>query len=155
MAPADGTVAREAFPHGRYELRIEAGEFDWAAEKARARSPGALAFKARQQAAFEAERARWKAEGLDQFVADEGAVLDTSEVPEGCIGIECPVPGNVWKYLVAPGARVDAGETVAVVESMKMEIAVHSPAAGRLREIRATPGHTVHAGDVLAVLETE
>lgn len=149
------TEAREAFPHGRYEVRIEEGEFDWAAEKALARRPEALAFKARQQAAFEAERARWKAEGLDQFVADEGGVLDTSEVPEGCTGIECPVPGNVWKYLVEPGAKVAAGETVAVVESMKMEIAVQSPAAGRLREIRATPGHTVHAGDVLAVLETE
>jgi len=147
--------AREAFPHGRYEVRIEETEFDWAAEKARYDTPEAAAFKSRQQTAFEAERARWKAEGLDHFVPDEGGLIDNAEIPEGCTGIECPVPGNVWKYLVEPGAQVAAGDTVAVVESMKMEITVQSPSSGRLREIRANPGHTVHAGDVLAVLETE
>ncbi len=155
VSHAELTEAREAFPHGRYDLRIEEGTFDWAAEKAAQDSAGTAAFKTRQQAAFEAERARWKAEGLDQFVADEGGVFEQAAVPEGCTGVESPVPGNVWKYLVAPGTRLAAGDPVAIVESMKMEITVHSPAAGRLRETRAAPGRTVHAGDVLAILETD
>lgn len=149
------TEARDAFPHGRYDVRIEEGTFDWAAEQAAFDGAGVAAFKAHQQAAFEAERARWKAAGLDHFIADEGMGFDTADVPEGCTGVESPVPGNVWKYLIAPGAKVAAGDTIAVVESMKMEIAVQSPASGRLKEIRATPGRTVHAGDVLAVLEVE
>lgn len=146
---------REAFPHGRYDVRIEEGVFDWAAEKAAQDPAEVAAGKARQQAAFDAERARWKAEGLDQFVADDGGVLDTGAIPEGCTGVESPVPGNVWKYLVAPGGRVAAGDAIAIVVSMKMEITVRSPAAGILRETRAAPGRTVHAGDILAVLETE
>lgn len=147
--------AREAFPHGRYEIRIEEGTFDWAAEQ-RALDPAALgAFKSRQQAAFEAERARWKELGLDQFVADEGVRGEQAAVPAGCTGVESPVPGNVWKFLVEPGARVAAGDTVAIIESMKMEITVMSPSAGRLRELRAAPGRTVHAGDILAVLEAD
>ncbi|PYF12955.1 urea carboxylase precursor [Rhodobacter viridis] len=145
--------AREAFPHGRYDIRIEQTTFDWAAEQ-RALDPAATtAFKTRQQSAFEAERARWKAEGLDQFITDEGLREEPAAVPAGCTGVESPVPGNLWKYLVAPGARVAAGEAVAIIESMKMEITVTSPTAGKLAELRTAPGRTVRAGDVLAVLE--
>ena len=145
--------AREAFPHGRYDIRIEETTFDWAAEQRALDPSSAAAFKTRQQTAFEAERARWKAEGLDQFVTDEGPREAPAAVPAGCTGIESPVPGNLWKYLVAPGAPVAAGEAVAIIESMKMEITVTSPAAGRMAELRTAPGRTVRAGDVLAVLE--
>lgn len=149
------TDARDAFPHGRYDVRIEEGIFDWAAEKAAQDQAAIRAFNAHRQAAFDTERARWKDLGLDHFVAQDGGALDQGDIPEGCTGVESPVPGNVWKYLIAPGARVAAGEAIAIVESMKMEITVQSPAAGVLRETRAAPGRTVHAGDVLAVLETE
>lgn len=46
-----------------------------------------------------------------------------------------------------------AGETVAIIESMKMEINVTSHAAGRVRELRAAPGRTIKAGDVIVILE--
>ncbi|RWR34458.1 5-oxoprolinase/urea amidolyase family protein [Sinirhodobacter populi] len=149
--------ARAAFPHGGYDLRIEEGTFDWAAEKRRLadEADSIAAFKSRQQAAFGAERARWKALGLDHFLPDEGARLEGADLPAGCIGVESPVPGNLWKYLVEPGARVAAGDPIAILESMKMEITVPSPATGRLRELRAVPGRTLRAGDVLAVMETE
>jgi urea carboxylase len=55
--------------------------------------------------------------------------------------------------MVEPGARVAAGEVVAIVESMKMEISVTALAAGTVREIRAAPGQTVRTGDVIVVLE--
>ncbi len=153
----DLTEARAAFPHGGYVVRMEEGTFDWAAEKrALALQSGSVtAFKSSQQAAFEAERQRWKAAGLDTFAPDEGPATTAGDMPAGCTGVESPVPGNVWKYLVAPGDRVAAGDLIAIVESMKMEIAVHSPIAGRLHEVRAAPGRTVRAGDFLAVMETE
>ncbi|MFT4181177.1 MAG: urea carboxylase [Rhizobium sp.] len=150
------TEARAAFPHGGYPIRIEETEFSYAAYEAEfaANAEAIGAFKARQQSAFEAERQRWKDLGLDSFSVDEGSGpgLD-GDIPEGCFGVESAVPGNVWKILVEEGQPVAAGETLAIIESMKMEINVTAHAAGRVRDLRAGPGRNVKAGDVLVVLE--
>ncbi|MFG1269722.1 urea carboxylase [Xanthobacter sp. DSM 14520] len=148
--------AREAFPHGAYPVRIEDGRFSYAdyAASLAANAGEITAGKARQQAAFEAERARWKAEGLDSFVVEDGAgPFSEGEMPDGCFGVAANVPGNVWKVLVAEETVVAAGETIAIIESMKMEISITAHAAGRVREIRAVPGRTVRSGDVVCVLE--
>jgi len=151
------TEARAAFPHGAYPIRIEETQFsyaDYAAELAR-NGPSIASFKARQQAAFDAERNRWKAEGLDSFIADDaGNGTIETDMPEDCFGVASSVPGNIWKILVAPSETVDAGQAVAIIESMKMEITVTSHAPGRVRDIRAAPGRNVKTGDVVVVLET-
>ncbi|GGF77692.1 urea carboxylase [Azorhizobium oxalatiphilum] len=150
------TEARAAFPHGAYPVRIEEGSFSYAdyAAGLKREAPAIAAFKSRQQAAFEAEKARWKAEGLDSFVTDDGGpALAPDAIPDGCFGISANVPGNVWKVLAEPGATIAAGETIAIIESMKMEIAITAHAAGTLREVRVGPGRTVRTGDVVAVLE--
>jgi urea carboxylase len=148
--------AREAFPHGRYPLRIESTTFSYA-DYARFLSQHAdsiSAFKRRQQTAFEAERGAWKAQGLDSFVADEAAsVAEAMDLPADCRGVESPVTGNVWKILVEPGAHVEQGAAVLILESMKMEVEVRAAQAGRVRELRCKPGKTVQAGQVVAVLE--
>ncbi len=153
---AELAEARAAFPHGGYPVRIEETVLSWTDEKRRlaGEAGSIIAFKRRQQAAFEAERLRWKEAGLDSFVADEGLAAEVGDVPHGCTGIESPVPGSVWKLLVEPGDRVAAGDRIAIVESMKMEIMVEAPASGRIRDLCAAPGRTVRAGDVLAVMET-
>ncbi|MFG1361986.1 urea carboxylase [Xanthobacter versatilis] len=148
--------AREAFPHGAYPVRIEDGRFSYAdyAASLAANAGEITAGKARQQAAFEAERARWKAEGLDSFVVEDGAgPFSEGEMPDGCFGVAANVPGNVWKVLVEEETVVAAGETIAIIESMKMEISITAHVAGRVREIRAVPGRTVRSGDVVCVLE--
>lgn len=150
------TEARAAFPHGGYPVRIEETEFSYGAyEAGLARDAATIgAVKSRQQAAFEAERQRWKELGLDSFTVDEGAGPGLGgDIPEGCFGIESAVPGNVWKILVEEGQPVAAGDTLAIIESMKMEINVTAHAAGRVRNLRAGPGHNVKAGDVLVILE--
>lgn len=148
--------ARAAFPHGAYPVSIEETAFsygDYAAMLA-ANAGDISAFKTRQQAAFDAERAHWKEQGLDSFVADEGVLGgEEGEIPEGCFGVSANVPGNVWKVLVEPGAAVEAGQTLAIIESMKMEISITAHAPGRVRDIRIQPGRTVRTGDVVAVLE--
>ncbi|WP_405401712.1 5-oxoprolinase/urea amidolyase family protein [Paracoccus sp. Ld10] len=150
------TEARAAFPHGGYDVKIEQTSFRWADHKAKlaAEADSVTAFKTRQQYAFEAERARWKANGLDSFISDSGAAeVATSDIAAGCIGVESPIPGNLWKYTVAIGDTVAPGDTVAIVESMKMEIRVLAPAAGKLLECRVTPGKTLRTGQVIAILE--
>ena len=86
-----------------YPVRIEETKLsyaDYAAELAR-NADSIAAFKHTQQSAFEAERQRWKDEGLDSFIADEGAsASDASEIPSGHFGVATSVPGNIWKILV-------------------------------------------------------
>jgi urea carboxylase len=150
------TEARAAFPHGGYPVKIEETEFSYAAyeKELQANAQSITAFKSVQQAAFDTERQRWKDEGLDSFVTDEGAgeSLD-GDIPAGCFGVASAVPGNIWKLLVEPGAAVAAGDTLAIIESMKMEINVTAHAAGRVRDLRAGPGRNVKAGDIIVVLE--
>ncbi|GGB63574.1 urea carboxylase [Roseibium aquae] len=152
------TEARAAFPRGGYPIRIEEGTFSYADyEVEMAHNAASIAgFKQGQQAAFEAERKRWKHEGLDSFQVDDGAGVSLDgDIPEGCFGVVSAVPGNVWKLLVEEGQSVQAGDTLAIIESMKMEITVTAHAAGRVRDLRAGPGRNVKAGDVLVILEDQ
>jgi biotin carboxyl carrier protein len=60
---------------------------------------------------------------------------------------------NVWRVLARPGDRVARGDTLAILESMKMEIPVEAPATGVVTEVRVAEGATVQEGDVIAVVE--
>lgn len=59
---------------------------------------------------------------------------------------------NVWRVLVSPGDEVSAGDTMVILESMKMEIPVEAPSAGRVAEVRVEEGGVVQEGDVIAVI---
>ena len=67
--------------------------------------------------------------------------------------IEAHITGNVWRIEVAVGDTVSDGDTVAILESMKMEIPVESEDDGIVKEIRCEEGQAVSEGDVLIVLE--
>ncbi|WP_372728894.1 biotin/lipoyl-binding carrier protein [Nocardioides sp.] len=56
---------------------------------------------------------------------------------------------NVLVVAVAPGDRIAAGDTVVLLESMKMEIPVIADADGTVRAIKVGPGDVVQEGDVL------
>src|SRR5664279_2808866 len=60
---------------------------------------------------------------------------------------------NVWKVVVAMGDRVDDGDTLVILESMKMEIPVVTESAGTVAELRVVEGDVVQEGDVIAVIE--
>ena len=59
---------------------------------------------------------------------------------------------SVLEVVVAEGAEVAAGDTVVLLESMKMEIPVLAEAGGRVSEVHVAPGDVVQEGDVLVVL---
>jgi acetyl-CoA carboxylase biotin carboxyl carrier protein len=67
--------------------------------------------------------------------------------------IEAHITGTVWKIEVAPGDNVDEGDTVVILESMKMEMPVEAEDAGTVKEISVEEGQAVSEGDTLVVLE--
>jgi len=67
--------------------------------------------------------------------------------------IKAHITGVVFQVTTKAGDRVQAGDPVIVLESMKMEIPVEAPRAGAVREIRVQEGQTVQEGDTVAVLE--
>jgi acetyl-CoA carboxylase biotin carboxyl carrier protein len=67
--------------------------------------------------------------------------------------VEAHITGTVWKVEVAVGDEVREGDTVVILESMKMEMPVEAEEAGTVSEIRCEEGQSVQEGDVLVVLE--
>ena len=67
--------------------------------------------------------------------------------------VEAHITGTVWKVECKVGQEVADGDTVAVIESMKMEMPVESEEEGTVKEIRCSEGQSVTEGDVLVVLE--
>ena len=67
--------------------------------------------------------------------------------------IAAHITGNVWKIEVSVGDEVEDGDTVVILESMKMEIPVEAEDDGTVKEIRCAEGDSVSEGDVLVVLE--
>ena len=147
---------RADFPYGKAQLRIEPATLrlrdyrrfllDNATSIAR--------FKQRQQAAFEAERERWGAQGSEQPIDNDADTsrADTRALPEGCFAISSPVTGSVWQLKTAVGERASAGEALLLIEAMKMEIAVQTDQAGTIVELRCRRGQAVAAGEALIVL---
>lgn len=67
--------------------------------------------------------------------------------------ILAPMPGKVVRMLVDQGQPVEAGQSILVVEAMKMQNEIKSPKKGMLQKIVAIEGGNVNAGDVLAIVE--
>ena len=66
--------------------------------------------------------------------------------------IESQVTGTVWKVESQAGASLADGDTILIIEAMKMEIPVDAPAAGVLHELLVAEGDAVTEGQVLAVV---
>ena len=63
------------------------------------------------------------------------------------------ITGTVWKIEVEVGDRVEEGDTVVILESMKMEMPVEAEDAGVVKRIVVEEGQSVSEGDTLVVLE--
>ncbi len=69
------------------------------------------------------------------------------------IDIVAEMVANVMTVSVAPGDRVEAGDTVMMLESMKMEIPVLTEVAGIVTQVRVEPGDVIQEGDILVTLD--
>jgi biotin carboxyl carrier protein len=73
---------------------------------------------------------------------------EESAVPE----VRAEMVANVWKVVAKQGDAVADGDTLVILESMKMEIPVLAESAGTLTELRVEEGQVVQEGDVIAVI---
>ena len=67
--------------------------------------------------------------------------------------IRAEMVANVWKVVAAKGDSVDDGDTLVILESMKMEIPVLVESAGVVTEIAVNEGDVVQEGDLIARVE--
>ena len=112
-------------------------------------------FRAHQRQAFAEERQRWEEAGLNLVDMEEADVVSEDiELPEGCIFVESPMMGSVWKVETAEGAEVSEGQTGLILEAMKMEMIVPLPKGGTVVKLLVSPGAMVKAGDALLILRT-
>ncbi len=72
---------------------------------------------------------------------------------DGIAEIKTAMPGKLVRILVEAGSEITIGESVLVVEAMKMQNEMKSAKDGIVKEIRFKEGDTVNAGDVLAIIE--
>jgi acetyl-CoA carboxylase biotin carboxyl carrier protein len=86
-----------------------------------------------------------------------GVVIVPALVPtsrrSSVANIEAHITGTVWKIEVKVGDTVEEGDTVVILESMKMEMPVEAEDEGTVSEIRVEEGQSVSEGDTLVVLE--
>ena len=145
--------ARERFPHGGYELKVEETTFNLA-EYQRfldSISVEAAAFKRHQKESFDAERERWRAAGLLTVVEppEVPQEMESATVAEGCEGVSSPLTASVFQIVVKPGQVVAEDEKLIVLDAMKTEIAISSPISGTVEEIHCELGAIVNGGQLL------
>jgi len=85
-------------------------------------------------------------------IGHAGAGAVTGASPGGSGQVTVPMQGTIVKVLVNLGDTIGAGQTVCVLEAMKMENNIVSPFAGTVVEVRVGPGSSVGTGDVVAVV---
>ncbi|MDX1504719.1 MAG: urea carboxylase [Spongiibacter sp.] len=147
---------RRDFPLGKYPLRIEDGEFSLAAYQSlvEAHAEDIAEHTQRRETAFAEELARWHREGQFHYEAPEVQASEiVTEFAEGESPVDSSVAGSVWKLQVQPGEEVKAGQSLLLLESMKMEIAIAAPHDGRVKTLIVKEGGRVSAGQTLLTLE--
>ncbi len=161
VSEADLLKIREDFPLGRYQLKVEETTFSLREYNQFLADNNAsiTAFKTRQQASFDAERERWRASGQAGYASDltvaEAAPDSELDLPENGRAVASHVAGNVWKVEVEEGTKVKQGDTLLIIESMKMEFAVMAPCDGHIHTVFCREGGQVSAGQDLLVLVSE
>lgn len=157
VSEAELLQMREDFKAGRLQLRIEDGVLNLKEynDFLAANQDSIYAFKQTQQANFEAERRRWHAAGLQEYVSESLDTVEDGEavsIPEGGCAVESHMPGSIWKIECASGDIVEEGATLAVIEAMKIEIPIVAPERMKVEAITIEKGQTVKTGQVLFTL---
>lgn len=81
-----------------------------------------------------------------------GKASEPSNVDESKV-LRSPINGLVVKVVSQPGQQIQAGDTILVVEAMKMETAITAPDAGKIAKINVGPGDPVQSGLILVEFE--
>lgn len=150
--------ARRDFPKGRFPIKIEQTTFNLQEHQAfvAQHRDSIDAFRKHREQAFDEELQRWISSGQINFESEQHLTSESADeeaIPDNCVAIESPVAGSVWQLLVKQGDEVSEGQTLAILESMKMEIEITAPHPGTVYAINRDEGNQVNAGQALLVLQ--
>lgn len=82
----------------------------------------------------------------------QGGKLGAGEAPVDATEVTATFTANVWEVLVKPGDEVEEGQTLVILEAMKMEYPMTAPHAGKVFEVMANASELAQQGDVLLTL---
>jgi urea carboxylase len=152
---------RAGFLHGKVEVEMRPCSFQLGAyERFLSEQAGSIAaFRQQQRQAFAEERQRWAESarntgGSESAASPLAAEPSAGELPPGVSAVESHVSGSVWKILVVAGARVQSGDALVIIESMKMEVTIEAHIDGTIVELLASDGLTVAPGQRLLTLRS-
>jgi biotin carboxyl carrier protein len=148
IAPLAADVQGQGSVGGRYSLLIAGKSYEVFARRVHKPDEAGYRYEIlvagqRFEIAVEDEREK-VLKGSIQAAHESGEVM-----------VRAPMPGLVLGLPMEPGAEVERGQTVVILEAMKMENDLASPIAGKVKEIRVSKGQTVNQGDVLVVVSAE
>ena len=146
LSPLAADMLGQVANGGRYSLLIDGKSYDvYARQVTKPDSNGYFyeIFLAGQRFEVHVEDEREKALA--------GSIKSAHET--GAASVRAPMPGLVLGIPLEAGAQVERGQTVAILEAMKMENDLASPISGTIKEVRVSKGQTVNQGDVLVVVE--
>lgn len=155
VTEAELVAQREAFREGRLQIRIEETVFSLQDHEAflQKETDAIQAFRTSQQAAFALEVARWQdGEPLNNSVDPVAVVDELVRTPVRGTPVLTDIAGNIWQLLVKHGQRVQAGDTLMIIEAMKMEFPLTAPCDGFIEALFCQPGNPVLAGDLLCTI---
>ena len=158
VSPEELLRMREEVPRGRHKLEIEETVFRFADYEAflEQHESEIAAFRDKQRGAFEAERKRWEKAGLILDAPAEETVEESEvNIPDGCVTMDSPVTGSVWKIHVQVGDMLSISSTAMILEAMKMEVPLDADEHLEVVEILVTEGASVRAGQSLVVVRAK
>ena len=97
-------------------------------------------------------QARGEFDRVTDLAEAEAPTAGATQVPDGTDLVEAPFGGSVWKLLVSAGDAVKAGDTIAVIEAMKMECPVESPGTGTIEALYIKEKQSLQPGSPMLAL---
>lgn len=142
---------RSDFAHGQVEINIEDSVFDYAAylQQLENDQQSIAAFQTQQQQAFQTEVTVWQQQSVKDI---ENIEFQPTQL-DHAIALYAVMSGNIWKVLIQQGQQVKKGDTIAIIEAMKMELPIYAAQDGVIEAVLCQAGQTVHRGDALAYLQ--
>ena len=142
---------------GRGHVAVTDGWFDYGSYThfLAENEAGIAGFRARQSAAFQAEKERWRASGEFDRAGPEPAMTaaaDAVTLPDRATPVQAPFIASVWQVAATPGSHVAKGDKLVSLEAMKMETVLTAPHDGTVAEVYVTAGDQVRAGQVVAAV---
>jgi acetyl/propionyl-CoA carboxylase alpha subunit len=98
---------------------------------------------------------RFDAEVVDERTRAIQAMTGAGAAPKGPRPVRAPMPGMIVRVGVAPGDRVEAGQSVVIIEAMKMENDLKAEAAGVVSTVAVAAGQAVEKGATLVEFRAE